>query len=175
VLGLLHTIIHRSISSHLPCRRLVSSDGITTRNFTIDCFPGIYAGASIDAALSQRTINILGNTFGIAKNLDEYQLKICLKIPSIPDSDPVKLHLQKFRIGIIASFAALVSILQSNEPAKSLVSWNTFAAKLLRKTSDFFNNIETDIKPDDTDIEETFKFFQVPVGQVNAAIEELYS
>jgi hypothetical protein len=174
MLGLLHAIIQRSISSHLPCRSLVSSDGITTRNFTIDCFPGIYAGASIDAALSRRTINILGNTLGIAKNLDEYQLKICLKIPSIPDSDPVKLHLQKFRVGIIASFAALVSILQSNEPAKGLVRWNIFAAKLLRKTSDF-NNIGMGIKPDDNDIEETFEFFQVPVGQVNAAIEELYS
>ena len=159
----------------MHCRNLVSSDGITTRNFTIDCFPGIYASASIDAAQSRRTINILGNTLGIAKNLDEYQLKICLKIPSIPDSDPVKLHLQKFRIGIIASFAALVSILQSNVPAKGLVRWNIFAAKLLRKTSDFYNNIGMDIKPDDNDIEETFKFFQVPVGQVNAAIGELYS
>lgn len=159
----------------MHCRNLVSSDGITTRNFTIDCFPGIYAGTSIDAALSRRTINILGNTLGIAKNLDEYQLKICLKIPSIPDSDPAKLHLQKFRIGIIASFAALVSILQSNEPAKGLERWNIFAAKLLRKTSDFFINIGMDIKPDDNDIEETFEFFRVPIGQLNAAIEELYS
>jgi hypothetical protein len=154
---------------------LVSSDGITTKNFTIDCFPGIYAGASIDAALSRRAINILGNTLGLAKNLDEYQLKICLKIPSIPDSDPVKLQLQKFRIGIIASFAALVSILKSNEPAKGLVRWNIYAAKLLRKTSDFFNDIGMGIKPDDNDIEETFEFFQVPAGQVNTAIEELYS
>ncbi len=175
MLGLLHAIIQRSISIHLPCRSLVSSDGITTRNFTIDCFPGIYAGASIDAALSRRSINILGNTLGIAKNLDEYQLKICLKIPSLLDSDPVKLHLQKFRIGIIASFAALVSILKSNEPAKGLVSWNIYAAKLLRKTSDFFNDIGMDIKLDDNDIEETFEFFQVPAGQVNTAIEELYS
>jgi|SRR5919106_4347710 hypothetical protein len=175
MLGLLHAIIQRSISSYLPCRSLVSSDGITTRNFTIDCFPGIYAGASIDAVLSRRTINILGNTLGIAKNLDEYQLKICSKIPSIPDSDPVKLHLQKFRIGIIASFAALVPILHSDEPAKGLVRWNIFAAKLLRKTSDFFNSLGMDMKPDDNDIEETFKFFQVPVGQVNAVIKELYS
>jgi hypothetical protein len=168
-------IIQRSISSYLPCRSLVSSDGITTRNFTIDCFPGIYAGASIDAVLSRRTINILGNTLGIAKNLDEYQLKICSKIPSIPDSDPVKLHLQKFRIGIIASFAALVPILHSDEPAKGLVRWNIFAAKLLRKTSDFFNSFGMDIKSDDNDIEETFKFFQVPIGEVNAVIKELYS
>jgi hypothetical protein len=175
MLGLLHAIIQRSISSYLPCRSLVSSDGITTRNFTIDCFPGIYAGASIDAVLSRRTINILGNTLGIAKNLDEYQLKICSNIPSIPDSDPVKLHLQKFRIGIIASFAALVPILHSDEPAKGLVTWNIFAAKLLRKTSEFFNSLGMDMKPDDNDIEETFKFFQVPVGQVNAVIKELYS
>ena len=100
---------------------------------------------------------------------------VLLYARTIPDSDPVKSHFQKFRIAIIASFAALVSILQSNEPAKDLVRWNIFAAKLLRKTSDFFNNIGMDIKPDDNDIEETFEFFQVPVGQVNAAIEELYS
>jgi hypothetical protein len=174
MLGLLHAIIQRSISSHLPCRSLVSSDGITTRNFTIDYFPGIYVGASIDATLSRRTINILGNTLGIAKNLDEYQLKICLKIPSIPDSDPVKLRLQKFRIEIIASFAALVSILQSDEPAKGLVRWNIFAAKLLRKTSDFFNSFGMEIKSDDNDIEETFRFFQVPIGEVNTVIKELY-
>src|SRR5918993_3390928 len=148
MLGLLHAIIQRSISSHLPCRSLVSSDGITTRNFTIDCFPGIYARTSIDAALSRRTINILGNTLGIAKNLDEYQLKICLKIPSLPDSDPVKMHLQKFRIGIIASFAALATILQSDEPANGLERWNIFAAKLLRKASELFNSLGTDINQD---------------------------
>ena len=175
MLGLLHAIIQRSISSHLPCRSLVSSDGITTRNFTIDCFPGIYARTSIDAALSRRTINILGNTLGIAKNLDEYQLKICLKIPSISHSDLVKLHLQKFRVGIIASFAILVATLHSEEPENGLVRWNIFAAKLLRKTSEFFNSLRMDIKPDDSDLEETFKFFQVPIADVYAVVKELYS
>ena len=81
MLGLLHAIIQRSISSHLPCRSLVSSDGITTRNFTIDCFPGIYARTSIDAALSRRAINILGNTLGIAKNLIRIPAKNMLKNP----------------------------------------------------------------------------------------------
>jgi hypothetical protein len=154
---------------------MLSGDGITTRNFTIDSLSGIHRGASIDAQQSQRNIRILGNTLGIAKNLDEYQLKICLKIPFIPDSEPVKLHMQKFRIGVVASFAALVEALQSDEPANRLVKWNFFAAKLLRKTSDYLNSSGAVINPEDNDIEETFKFFQVPIAEVNAAVRDLYS
>jgi hypothetical protein len=173
--GLLHAIVQTSIKNSLPCRGMISSDGITARNFTIDRLSGIHTGTSIDAQQSQRNIPILGNTLGIAKNLDEYQLKICLKIPSLPDSEPVKLHLQKFRIGIIASFAALVEILQLAEPADCLVKWNFFAAKLLRRTSDFFNTSGAVTNPEDNDIEKTFKFFQVPIPEVNAAVKDLYS
>src|SRR5918997_586069 len=116
MLGLLHAIVQNWVSGSLQCRNIVSSDGITTRNFTINRLPGICVGTSIDAELSRRNINSLGNALGIAKNLDEYQLKICLKIPCLPDSDPTKIHLQKFRIGIIASFAILVATLHSEEP-----------------------------------------------------------
>jgi hypothetical protein len=173
--GLLHAIVQNWVSGSLQCRNIVSSDGITTRNFTINRLPGICVGTSIDAELSRRNINSLGNALGIAKNLDEYQLKICLKIPSLPDSDPAKIHLQKFRIGIIASFAILVATLHSDEPENRLVRWNIFAAKLLRKTSEFFNSLRTDIKPDDGDLEETFKFFQVPIADVYAVVKGLYS
>jgi len=173
--GLLHAIVQNWVSGSLQCRNIVSSDGITTRNFTINRLPGICVGTSIDAELSRRNINSLGNALGIAKNLDEYQLKICLKIPSLPDSDPAKIHLQKFRIGIIASFAILVATLHSDEPENRLVRWNIFAAQLLRKTSEFFNNLRTDIKPDDGDLEETFKFFQVPIADVYAIVKGLYS
>jgi hypothetical protein len=173
--GLLHAIVQNWVSGSLQCRKIVSSDGITTRNFTIDRLPGICVGTSLDAELSRRNINPLGSTLGIAKNLDEYQLKICLKIPSLPDSDPTKIHLQKFRIGIIASFAILVATLQSDEPENRLVRWNIFAAKLLRKASEFFNSLRTDIKLDDGDLEETFKFFQVPLADVYAVVKGLYS
>jgi hypothetical protein len=173
--GLLHAILQNWVSGSLQCRNIVSSDGITTRNFTIDRLPGICVGTSIDAELSRRNINSLGNTLGIAKNLDEYQLKICLKIPSLPDYDPTKTHLQKFRIGIIASFAILVATLRSDEPENRLVRWNIFAAKLLRKASEFFNGLRTDINPDDGDLEETFKFFQVPIEDVYAVVKGLYS
>jgi hypothetical protein len=173
--GLLHAIVQNWVSGSLQCRNIVSSDGITTRNFTINRLPGICVGTSIDAELSRRNINSLGNALGIAKNLDEYQLKICLKIPSLPDSDPAKIHLQKFRIGIIASFAILVATLQSHEPENRLVRWNIFAIKLLRKASEFFNNLRTDIKLDDGDLEETFKFFQVPIADVYAVVKGLYS
>ena len=78
----------------LQCERMISNDGVTTRNFTIDRLSGIFEGVSLDADLSQQNIPPLGKALGIAKNLDEYQLKICLIVSSFSDTDPVKLNLQ---------------------------------------------------------------------------------
>jgi hypothetical protein len=79
---------------------MISSDGITTRNFTIDMLSGIFDGISLGADLSRRNIPPLGKTMEIAKNLDEYQLRICLIVPSFSGTDPSKLNLQKFRLAI---------------------------------------------------------------------------
>jgi hypothetical protein len=88
---------------------MISNDGVTTRNFTIDRLSGIFEGVSLDADLSRQNIPPLGKALGIAKNLDEYQLKICLIVSSLSDTDPIKLNLQKFRLAIVASFAVLVA------------------------------------------------------------------
>jgi hypothetical protein len=50
---------------------MISSDGITTRNLTIDMLSGIFKGVSLDADLIRRNIPPLGKTIGVAKNLDE--------------------------------------------------------------------------------------------------------
>src|SRR5919106_786044 len=141
--SVLNLIIQRLFQYSSKCRRIISSDGITTQNFSIDNFDGIFEGITIDAELSRRNLLSLGNTMSTAKNLDDYQYKICLEIPSIPDSDPLKLQLQKFRIAIIASFAILVMGIKSSNAEHELQKWNSFATILLRRTSEFVTNLRT--------------------------------
>jgi hypothetical protein len=176
--SLLDIIVLRLFHYNSKCGRLISSDGITTRNFSIDRLDGIFEGLTIDAELSRRNVLSLGNTMSTAKNLDDYQFKICLEIPSIPDSDPIKLQLQKFRIAIIASFAILISRIASPNAEDELRTWNSFAAILLRKTSEFVTNLEANkgtIKNyDNSHLSETFEFFEVPIAEMEKALANAY-
>jgi hypothetical protein len=174
----LNAIVQKWADGALRCRRMISSDGITTRNFTIDMLSGIFEGVSLDADLSRQNIPPLGKTMGIAKNLDEYQLRICLIVPSFSDTDPIKLNLQKFRLAIIASFGVLVTTLKSTNAVIDLERWNFFATKLLLKVSEFVSKLGTDamadIDADDGYLEETFKYFHVPLADMRIAIKNLY-
>jgi hypothetical protein len=176
--SLLDLIIQRLFHYSSKCCRIISSDGITTQNFSIDNFEGIFEGITIDAELSRRNLLSLGNTMSTAKNLDDYQYKICLEIPSIPDSDPLKLQLQKFRIAIIAAFAILVMGIKSSDAEDELQKWNSFATILLKKTSEFVTNLRTNkgtIKNyDDSHLSEAFAFFKVPRGDMEKALANLY-
>jgi hypothetical protein len=176
--SLLDLIVQRLIRYSTKCPRIISSDGITTRNFSIDNLDGIFEGITIDAELSRRNLLSLGNTMSTAKNLDDYQYKICLEIPSIPDSDPIKIQLQKFRIAIIASFAILVMMIKSSNAEDELREWNSFATILLRKTSEFVTNLGTNkgiIEDyDDSHLSEAFDFFKVPSGDMEKALVNVY-
>ena len=176
--SLLDLIIQRLFHYSSKCRRIISSDGITTQNFSIDNFEGISEGITIDAELSRRNLLSLGNTMSTAKNLDDYQCKICLEIPSIPDSDPLKLQLQKFRIAIIAAFAILVMGIKSSDAEDELQKWNSFATILLKKTSEFVPNLRTNKGTienyDDSHLSEAFAFFKVPRGDMERALANLY-
>jgi hypothetical protein len=176
--AILNAIVQKLADGALQCQRMISSDGITTRTFTIDVLSGIFEGVSLDADLSRQKIPPLGDTMGIAKNLDEYQLRICLIVPSFSDTDPSKLNLQKFRLAIIASFAVLVTTLKSRNAKIGLERWNFFATKLLLKASEFVSKLGTDamadIDADDGYLEETFKYFHVPLTDMRIAIKNLY-
>jgi hypothetical protein len=176
--SLLDIIVQRLFRYSTKCRRIISSDGITTRNFSIDNLDGIFEGITIDAELSRRNLLSLGNTMSTAKNLDDYQYKICLEIPSIPDSDPIKLQLQKFRIAIIASFAILVMMIKSSNAEDELQKWNSFATILLRKTSEFVTSLRTDKgiieNYDDNHLSEAFDFFKVTSGDMEKALANVY-
>lgn len=176
--AILNAIVQKLADGALQCQRMISSNGITTRNFTIDMLSGIFDGVSLDADLSRGNIPPLGKTIGIAKNLDEYQLRICFIVPSFSDTDPSKLNLQKFRLAIIASFAVLVTTLKSRNAIIGLESWNIFATKLLLKASEFVTKLGTDtladVDADDSYLEETFKYFHVPLADVRIALKNLY-
>jgi hypothetical protein len=176
--SLLDIIVQRLFRYSTKCRRIISSDGITTRNFSIDNLDGIFEGITIDAELSRSNLLSLGNTMSTAKNLDDYQYIICLEIPSIPDSDPIKLQLQKFRIAIIASFAILVVMIKSSNAEDELRKWNSFATILLRKTSEFVTNFRTDKgiieNYDDNHLSEAFDFFKVTSGEMEKALANVY-
>jgi hypothetical protein len=122
--AILNAIVQKLADGTLQCQHIISNDGITTRNSTIDKLSGIFEGVSLDADLSRQNIPLLGKTMGVAKNLDEYQLKICLIVSSFSDTDPIKLNLQKFRLAIIASFAVLVVTLKLRDTINGLKSWN---------------------------------------------------
>jgi hypothetical protein len=177
--SLLDIIVQRLFHYSSKCSRLISSDGITTRNFSIDSLDGIFEGVTIDAHLSRRNLLSLGNTMSTAKNLDDYQYKICLEVPSIPDSDPIKLQLQKFRIAIIASFAVLVMRIKSSNAEDELRKWNSFATILLRKTSEFVTNLRTnkgiiENYDDSRHLSDAFDFFKVPRGDMEKALADVY-
>ena len=58
----------------------------------------------------QKVLPAIGDVASAAKNLDEYQFLICSLVPSLPDSNPSKMELQKYRVAIIAAFAKLVPL-----------------------------------------------------------------
>ena len=59
-----------------------------------------------------------------------------------------------------------------------LQKWNSFAAILLRKTSEFVINLNTNKSTienyDNSHLSETFDFFKVPLGKMEKALANVY-
>ena len=121
--------------SQTRCKRLLAGDGITTPEFTINAFPAVFEGLSVDARSAKKEQPVFAQVFSIAKNLDEYQHKICVTVMSLTDS-PTKVVLQKYRIAILAAFVKLVSAIR--EEQGSLPSWMDHAHSLLVEASDAY-------------------------------------
>lgn len=155
----------------LPCRRLLAGDGITTVDFTVNEARGVVGGLAIDALAAKKSSPQMGEAFGIAKNLDEYQHRICALVPSLPDSNPAKIQLQKCRVGIIASFAVLVEAIKSGA---SVVEWNGHARVLLVDASDLYLAASTGQEAPAMRAGPAFSFFGVPEQQVEGALESMY-
>jgi len=174
----LASIIGAIVSRHLAgsgCIRILSGDGVTTSDLSIKGMPGIIEATSVpDVRTARKSMPAIGQTASIAKNLDEFQFRICSLVPSLPDHDPNKMMLQKCRVAAIAAFARLAAILK--EPGQeSLAQWNTYAGPIMEGASDAYlkatsnSNLQVAIRKD------AFEFFGVPEEKIDAALAAFYS
>jgi len=129
-------IINMYITNDRRCHKLLSSDGITSPVLTIDNVEGLFEGITVNVKVQKTRFASIGSTSSIAKNLDEYQYIVCREIRSIPDINPYKKDLQKYRVLIISAFAKLIPMLTSLSSDKNLQEWNRFAHILLTHVSE---------------------------------------
>jgi hypothetical protein len=151
------------------------SDGITSFDLTIKGVPGLFGHVSINVRSTRRIVPAIGDVASAAKNLDEYQFLICSLVPSLPDSDPSKIELQKYRVAIIAAFAKLVPLLLSKDIRQGdLVQWSKHAKALLEETSDAYVKANSNSPMHVALHEDAFEYFEVPVDRVQVALRAFY-
>ncbi|HVX01813.1 MAG TPA: hypothetical protein VHA09_01530 [Nitrososphaera sp.] len=168
------TVKLAAIIAHLStgrCRKFLAGDGITSNDFVLLPLSGVFEeGLSMDAKAVRKSLPALGETFSIAKNLDEYQSKICMLVPSLADKDPAKMQLQKYRIGMIAAFAGLAPLVKAGDAAE----WNVHARRLLEEASNAYVAATSGQKQYSASTLEAFSFFGVPEGQVYTTLARMY-
>src|SRR5919199_6807605 len=160
-----HKIINKYIINNAKCHKLLSSNGITSRDLVIEKVIGILEGIRLNIKSEVSVLPNIAKAAGIAKNLDEYQYIVCSEVGDIPDTNLCKRELQKYRVAIIASFSKLVSVLLLRSD-KELQKWNYFAQILLTEISeilikvrlkqDKYHDINKDL------LKSTFDYFELP-------------
>jgi hypothetical protein len=175
---LCQVIINKYIINDIKCRKLLSKDGITTQDLVIDKVDGLFEGIFVNTKIERRTLLGIGSTSGITKNLDEYQYIVCSEIPSIPDANPYKKELQKYRIIIIASFAKLIPILYSRSD-EDLQKWNYFAQILLTQISETLvkarlNKYDKSNNNNNNFLKSMFDYFNIPEKHVDNLLQSIY-
>lgn len=172
--SLLNSIISLQLSSS-SCSKLLSGDGITTSDLTIKGVHGIFGPVSIDTRSAKKGVPAIGDVASAAKNLDEYQFLICSMVPSLPDSNPSKVGLQKYRVAIIAAFAKLVPLLLLKSIRQDdLVQWSKHAKALLEETSDTYLKANSNSKLQIASHKDAFEYFEVPEDKVQVALRAFY-
>lgn len=169
---LLNAIISRALARP-SCQRLLACDGITVSELSIKGLAGIIEPVSVDMRSARKSMPAIGQSASIAKNLDEYQFMICSMVPSIPDSDPRKLQLQKYRVGVVAAFARLSAILKELD-AQSLNRWNANGGPLMEATSEAYLKAKSNSNLKVASRKEAFEFFGVPEDKIDAALAAYY-
>jgi hypothetical protein len=137
---LIRTIVQNYIENS-NCFDIVAKDGITTDQFAIYKSDLLFERASLEVRQVQLQIPAILRSISIAKNLDYYQNKICHEIPSIRDTEQIKLILQKLRVIIITLFLRLNRLMvkiKSDEPNSYnnyFLEWNKHSEEVLIVTS----------------------------------------
>jgi hypothetical protein len=166
------------ITNDRKCHKLLSNDGITSPVLTIDKVEGLFEGITVNVKFQKTRFASIGSTSSFAKNLDEYQYIVCREIRSIPDINPYKRDLQKYRVLIISAFAKLIPMLASLSSDKNLQEWNRFAQILLTQVSETLVKARVNHERyDGTNsklMSSVFEFFGVPEEEVDRLIQSVY-
>lgn len=194
--SLVQQIIYKYITSGIKCTKVLAEDGITSKELVISQLDGLSREMSVNINLLRGKYPNITRTASIAKNLDEYQFLVCREISSIPDFDPLKIQLQKYRVGVIAAFAKLVAILEdADNLSAELEKWNSFANSLLVETSETLLKARNKMKKkeghnNDSNssdqfqagysqqnlrIKEALNFFGVPEKEIDEELLRVYS
>jgi hypothetical protein len=194
--SLVQRIIYKYITSGIKCTKVLAEDGVTTKELVISQLDGLSREMSVNINLLRGKYPNITRTASIAKNLDEYQFLVCREISSIPDFDPMKIQLQKYRVGVIAAFAKLVAILEdADNLSAELEKWNSFANSLLVETSETLLKARNKMKKkeghnNDSNssdqfqagysqqnlrIKEALNFFGVPENDIDEELIRVYS
>jgi hypothetical protein len=194
--SLVQQIIYKYITSGIKCTKVLAEDGITSKELVISQLDGLSREMSVNINLLRGKYPNITRTASIAKNLDEYQFLVCREISSIPDFDPLKIQLQKYRVGVIAAFAKLVAILEdADNLSAELEKWNSFANSLLVETSETLLKARNKMKKKEGHnndvnssdqfqagysqqnlrIKEALNFFGVPENDIDEELIRVYS
>jgi hypothetical protein len=193
--SLVQRIIYKYITSGIKCTKVLAEDGITTKELVISQLDGLSREMSVNINLLRGKYPNITRTASIAKNLDEYQFLVCREISSIPDFNPMKIQLQKYRVGVIAAFAKLVAVLGDvDNLLAELEKWNSFANSLLVETSETllkarnkmkkegYNNdsnssdqFQAGYSQQNLRLKEALNFFGVPEKDIDEELIRVYS
>jgi hypothetical protein len=179
---LIRTIVQNYIENS-NCFDIVAKDGITTDQFAIYKSDLLFEKASLDVRQLQLQIPAILRSVSIAKNLDYYQNKICHEIPSIRDTEQVKLILQKLRVIIIALFLRLNSLMVEIKSDHStsyynnyFLEWNKHSEEVLIVTSILlvgYQQGRTETKILDS-IKRTTEYLGISMSMLDDEISSLY-
>jgi hypothetical protein len=194
--SLVQQIIYKYITSGIKCTKVLAEDGITSKELVISQLDGLSREMSVNINLLRGKYPNITRTASIAKNLDEYQFLVCREISSIPDFDPLKIQLQKYRVGVIAAFAKLVAMLEdADNLSAELEKWISFANSLLVETSETLLKARNKMKKKEGHnndvnssdqfqagysqqnlrIKEALNFFGVPENDIDEELIRVYS
>ena len=179
--NLIRIIIQNHVeTSH--CFDIVADDGITTDKFAISRSDSLFVQVSLSIRRVQLQIPAILRSVSIAKNLEYYQNKICHEIPSIPDTEQIKLILQTLRVIIITLFLKLNKLMTEKKTNDSLLDnnhfldWNKYSEQVLIATSTIFVGHQqgrTEIKILDT-IKGTLDFIGISMSMIDKEMSYLY-
>lgn len=163
------------------CFDIIAKDGITTDQFAISRSDSLFVQVSLSIRQVHLQIPAILRSVSIAKNLDYYQNKICHEIPSIPDTEQIKLILQTLRVIIIALFLKLNKLMTKKTNYSLLddnhfLEWNKYSEQVLIATSTIFVSYQqrrTETKILDT-IKETLDYIGISMSMIDKEISYLY-